>query len=143
MYKLIKAWYGLLQAPRAWNARLDKCLKELSFNKCMHELVVYTKVIIVGVYFDDLLVIGFDKREVEDFKLKMSKQFEMTNLELLSFYLGIEVSQEKMYTMLKQSPYAKKLLERSGMLNCNPSKYRMEHKFQLDKDEVGKTHRRY
>ncbi|XP_074356532.1 secreted RxLR effector protein 161-like [Apium graveolens] len=73
MYRLVKALYGLRQAPRAWNAKLDKCLKELGFEKCQHDHAVYTKcrngsVLIVGVYVDDLLVsygtkLVFDKDE--------------------------------------------------------------------------------
>jgi len=35
--KLSKALYGLRQAPRAWNIRLDKSLKKLGFRKCPSE----------------------------------------------------------------------------------------------------------
>ncbi|KAL8101414.1 hypothetical protein AgCh_033340 [Apium graveolens] len=118
VYKLVKALYGLRQAPRAWNARLDKCLRELGFKRCLHEQAVYTRfdrgnVVIVGVYVDDLLVTGTHKREIEEFKLQMSEQFEMSNLGLMSFYLGIEVSQTDLSTTLKQSAYAKRLLEKT------------------------------
>ena len=143
VYRLIKALYGLRQAPRAWNARLDKCLKELGFKRCLHEQAVYTKsdkgnTLIVGVYVDDLLVTGSSKCEIEEFKKQMNKQFEMSNLGLLSFYLGIEVRQTEYFTTLKQSGYAKKLLEKSGMMSCNSCKFPMEYKLQLDRDEGGK-----
>ncbi|KAL9258168.1 Retrovirus-related Pol polyprotein from transposon TNT 1-94-like protein [Drosera capensis] len=63
VYRLSKALYGLRQAPRAWNTRLDKNLKELGFTRCSQEQVVYTRsegdaVLIVGVYIDDLIVTG-------------------------------------------------------------------------------------
>lgn len=98
VYRLIKALYGLCQAPRAWNERLDKCLRNLGFTRCLHEQAVYTKcrnesVLIVGVYVDDLLVAGSSKQEIERFKHQMNGQFEMSDLGLLSYYLGIEVSQ--------------------------------------------------
>ncbi|KAJ0936654.1 putative RNA-directed DNA polymerase [Helianthus annuus] len=41
VYRLHKALYGLRQAPRAWNARLDRSLKEFGFSKCAHEQAVY------------------------------------------------------------------------------------------------------
>lgn len=103
---------------------------------------MYTKfdkgdVLIVGVYVDDLLITGSNKNEVEEFKSQMNTQFEMSNLGLLSFYPGIEVNQTEEFTTLKQSAYARKLLEKSGISSCNPCKFPMEHKLQLDKDEGG------
>lgn len=37
VYKLNKALYGLRQAPRAWNHKLNSILKELQFVKCSKE----------------------------------------------------------------------------------------------------------
>ncbi|KAL8090283.1 hypothetical protein AgCh_039668 [Apium graveolens] len=42
-YKLIKALYGLRQAPRAWYSKLNKSLEELGFSRCPHEYAVYMK----------------------------------------------------------------------------------------------------
>ncbi|KAM0021248.1 putative RNA-directed DNA polymerase [Helianthus debilis subsp. tardiflorus] len=39
---------------------------------------------------------------------------------------------------LKQSAYAKKVLNLAGMAECNSSKWPMEHKLKLTKDEKGK-----
>ena len=68
----------------------------------------------------------------------MNSEFEMTDLGKLSYYLGIEVSQQKSYIELKQTAYAKKMLEKAGMRDCNPVKYPMETKVQIHKDEAGK-----
>lgn len=142
MYKLLKALYGLRQAPRAWNARVDTCLRDLGFKKCLQEQPVYTKhkdvsVLIVGVYVDDLLVTDSNKEDIYEFKEQMNKQFDMSNLGLLSYYLEIEVCQAGNSTTIKQSAYTKKIHEKSGMLNCNPCNYPMEQRLQLDKDEGG------
>jgi len=71
--KLSKALYGLRQAPRAWNVKLDKSLKSLNFTKCACEPAVYTRgtgrnAVILGVYVDDLIVIGSDPAEIMKFK---------------------------------------------------------------------------
>ncbi|KAL8089642.1 hypothetical protein AgCh_039213 [Apium graveolens] len=142
VYRLFKALYGLRQAPRAWNTRLDECLKELGFKKCLHEQAVYTRcsngeTLIIGVYVDDLLVAGSNKSEIEKFKLQMNEKFEMSDLGLLSYYLGIEVNQGLGFTTVKQTSYAKKILEKAGMMYCNATKVPMECKLQLDKDKEG------
>ncbi|XP_023762718.2 uncharacterized mitochondrial protein AtMg00810-like [Lactuca sativa] len=57
---------------------------------------------------------------------------------LLSYYLGIEVSQELRGISLKQEGYARKLLEKAGLLDCNPIETPMENNLELTKDESGK-----
>lgn len=143
VYKLVKALYGLRQAPRAWYARLSKYLESLGFVKCPYEHAVYTKreggeVLIIGVYVDDLLVTGTSTSIISKFKKQMGEEFDMSDLGKLSYYLGIEVDQKGDYIELKQSAYAKKLLEKARMLECNPAKYPLEPKLQLSKDEKGK-----
>ena len=41
--RLHKALYGLWQAPRAWNAKLDATLGELGFQRCATEHALYTQ----------------------------------------------------------------------------------------------------
>ncbi|KAL9840291.1 putative RNA-directed DNA polymerase [Arabidopsis thaliana] len=48
----------------------------------------------------------------------MSKNFEMSDLGRLTYYLGIEVTQEEDGIILKQERYAKKILEEAGMNEC-------------------------
>ena len=113
--KLSKALYGLRQAPRAWNVKLDKSLKMLGFSKCASEPAIYKRgigknAVILGVYVDDLIVTGEDVSEIGRFKKQMTSQFEMSDLGLLSFYLGIEVEQLEDHITIRQSSYAKKIL---------------------------------
>jgi hypothetical protein len=62
------------------------------------------------VYVDDLIVTGSDLAEILKFNMEMTTQFEMSDLGLLSFYLGIEVDQQQDFITIKQSGYAKKNL---------------------------------
>ncbi|KAF0910082.1 hypothetical protein E2562_001318 [Oryza meyeriana var. granulata] len=43
VYRLRKALYGLRQAPRAWNAKLDDSLMSLGFQRSITEHAVYTR----------------------------------------------------------------------------------------------------
>ncbi|XP_047333268.1 uncharacterized mitochondrial protein AtMg00810-like [Impatiens glandulifera] len=65
------------------------------------------------------------------------KEFEMSDLGLLSYYLGIEVNHKKYSIEVKQKAYAKKVLKQFVMEDCNLNKYPMEAKLQLGKDVEG------
>ncbi|KAG7578674.1 Integrase catalytic core [Arabidopsis thaliana x Arabidopsis arenosa] len=124
VYKLNKALYGLRQAPRAWNNKLNTILGELSFVKCSKEPSLYRKqvncdLLLVAVYVDDLLVTGSSLSLILDFKKGMASKFEMSDLGLLTYYLGIEVIQHKGGIVLKQSRYAEKILGECNMKECN------------------------
>lgn len=68
----------------------------------------------------------------------MSSQFEMNDLGRLSYYLGIEVEKGNGYIELKQAVYVRKILEKAGMTECNPTKYPMDLKEKITKDEEGR-----
>jgi hypothetical protein len=114
--KLKKALYGLRQAPRAWNVKLDKELIALDFVKSKLEHVVYRRssknsFLLMGVYVDDLIISGPNVSDIKQFKSEMKKKFSMSDLSLLSYYLGIEVKQGDGGITLSQSSYAVKILE--------------------------------
>jgi hypothetical protein len=137
--KLHKALYGLRQAPKAWNSRLDTELHKLGFIKCKSEHGLYTRVknkhrLIVGVYVDNLIIMGESTKEVSMFKAEMKNIFHMSDLGILSYYLGIEVKQDDRGISLSQRAYAAKLLERASMTSCNSCVVPMEAKLKLSKE---------
>jgi hypothetical protein len=74
---------------------------------------------VVGVYIDDLIITGSDRDDMKSFKEEMVAALKMSNLGLLQYYLGIEVKQSASGTSLSQSAYVMKILENSGMTECN------------------------
>ncbi|XP_066374021.1 uncharacterized mitochondrial protein AtMg00810-like [Miscanthus floridulus] len=66
----------------------------------------------------------------------MASCFQMSNLGVLSYYLGIEMRQGKEMLTLGQSTYASKLLEWSGMAECKPCMTPMEERLKLMKDST-------
>jgi hypothetical protein len=88
--RLRRALYGLRQAPRAWYEKLDGTLRKLGFTQSEHDHAIYCRGgggcrLIVGVYVDDLLIIGTTPEEIGRFKVEMQLQFKMADLGLLSF----------------------------------------------------------
>lgn len=56
---------------------------------------------------------------IQEFKQGMAKNFEMSDLGRLTYYLGIEVVQHENGITLCQERYAKKILEDTKMSECN------------------------
>ncbi|KAG7565068.1 Zinc finger CCHC-type superfamily [Arabidopsis suecica] len=140
--RLKKALYGLKQAPRAWNTRIDKYFKEKDFIKCPYEHALYIKIqkddiLIACLYVDDLIFTGNNPSMFEEFKKEMTKEFEMTDIGLMSYYLGIEVKQEDNGIFITQEGYAKEVLKKFKMDDSNPVTTPMECGIKLSKNEEG------
>ena len=87
--KLQKALYGLKQAPRAWNSKLNEVLIQIRFARSKNDYRVYYETkgegrLIIGVYVNDMIIIGSNSHKIINFKEAMKKDFEMTDLGILS-----------------------------------------------------------
>ncbi|KAM0853640.1 hypothetical protein ACQ4PT_050938 [Festuca glaucescens] len=74
--------------------------------------------------------------EVAAFKEEMKATFQMSDLGLLSFYLGIEVHQDHSGITLRQTAYAKRIVELAGLTECNPALTPMEEMLKLSRDST-------
>ncbi|WVZ63766.1 LOW QUALITY PROTEIN: hypothetical protein U9M48_013373 [Paspalum notatum var. saurae] len=124
--RLRKALYGLRQAPRAWNAKLDSTLKGMGFEQSPHEAAIYRRgnggnALLVGVYVDDLVITGVKDAEVAAFKEEMKATFRMSDPGPFSFYPGIEVHRDDSGITLRQTAYAKRVVELAGLTDRNPA----------------------
>ena len=68
----------------------------LGLEKSLSESTMYVKhketnFFIMSLDVDDLLVIGNNTRLVEEFKEEMMKVFEMVDLGLMTYFLGMEI----------------------------------------------------
>jgi hypothetical protein len=82
-------------------------LKKIGFKQSAHEAVIYRRgsgrnVLLVGVYVNDLIITDANGKKVDAFKALMKNTFDMSDLGLLSFYLG-----SKCVKMQAGSPSAK------------------------------------
>jgi hypothetical protein len=59
----------------------------------------------------------------------------MSDLGLLSYYLGIQVTQKEGVISLCQSSYTLKILEQTGMKGCNSCHVPMENRLKLSKND--------
>nr|GEV78412.1 ribonuclease H-like domain, reverse transcriptase, RNA-dependent DNA polymerase [Tanacetum cinerariifolium]GEX67949.1 ribonuclease H-like domain, reverse transcriptase, RNA-dependent DNA polymerase [Tanacetum cinerariifolium]GEX96225.1 ribonuclease H-like domain, reverse transcriptase, RNA-dependent DNA polymerase [Tanacetum cinerariifolium] len=116
--------------------------KSLDFKKCALEQAIYTKTskyltLLIGVYVDDIIITGTPKKEIDKLKAQMEEKFEMSDLGLLAYYLGIEVTQTDGDILIKQSAYASIILKEARMLDCNETLIPMDSGTRLTKVTEG------
>ncbi|KAH9735190.1 hypothetical protein KPL71_017659 [Citrus sinensis] len=144
VYKLKKALYGLKQAPRAWYSHIDAYFLKEGFRKCPYEHTLYTKIgddgkmLMVCLYVDDLIYTGNDRVMFEKFKKSIMLEFDMTDLGLLHYFLGLEVIQSDAGNFICQKKYVEEILERFQMKNCNSVTTPIEKGLKLVKDPAGR-----
>ncbi|WVZ70144.1 LOW QUALITY PROTEIN: hypothetical protein U9M48_018836 [Paspalum notatum var. saurae] len=94
--RLRKALYGLKQAPRAWYARLKSFMLKSGFvmgsvDKTLFLLSRGGDTMIVQIYVDDIIFGGSSHALVSNFAEQMSREFEMSLMGELQFFLGLQI----------------------------------------------------
>lgn len=141
--RLKKAFYRLKQALRAWYNRVDKYFQNNNFTKCSYEHALYAKanrkqdILIVCLHVDDLILTRNNPKMFEEFKRTMTKEFEMMDIGLMSYYLGIEVKQCKERIFISQEGYVKEVLKKFNIGQCKPVSTLIEYGINLSKIDEG------
>jgi hypothetical protein len=139
--KLKKATYGLKQAPRAWYYRLDKFLQEKGFKKGIVDSNLYIKsegnnLLIVLVYVDDIIFGCTNESSVQWFANSMQTEFEMSMIEELSYFLGLQVKQISVGIFISQEKYLKEMLKKFQMEDSSLVSTPMVVGCKLSKDDI-------
>ena len=144
MYRLKKALYGLKQAPQAWFSHIEAYFLKEGFHKCPYEHTLSVKIrdkgklLIVYLYVDDLIFTGNDDVMFKEFKKSMMVEFEMSDLGMMHYFLGIEVVQLANGVFISQKKYVQDILDRFQMKDCNPVCTPTKFGLKLNKDHEGK-----
>ena len=114
--KLKKELYGLKQPTTVWFSRLENYLKKQGFKRGAIESNIYLKIedeniIIVVVYVDDIIFGRNFQILSVNFAFEMKKEFEMSMLGELKFFLGLQVYQIDKGIFISQTKYIKKFLK--------------------------------
>jgi hypothetical protein len=135
VFRLNKALYELKQAPRAWYGRIDSFLTSLGFTKSKANSNLYFKImdnepVILLLYVDDLFLTG-EEKIITECKQRLVAKFEMKDLGLMHYFLGLEVWQSLERIFLNQGKYTVEILKRFNMLECKSMNTPMEAKLKL------------
>ncbi|KAI3725113.1 hypothetical protein L1987_64888 [Smallanthus sonchifolius] len=91
--------------------------------------------LLVCLYVDDLIIASDSQDQIMEFKEHMKKDFEMTDMGVLHYFLGMEINYDQERIILSQHKYAKMLLDRFRMTNCSIASNPMEYGLKLSKED--------
>lgn len=139
--KLRKAIYGLKQASREWNKKLDTILIQSGLERSKVDPCIYYKVsgnkrLYIAVYVDDLLVLSNDRQIKEEIKAELKKQFKMKDLGEAKLCLGMRITRDRKQgkIWIDQEKYIDQVLTKFNMSTCNPSTTPLDPNQKLSKE---------
>nr|GEU90046.1 putative ribonuclease H-like domain-containing protein [Tanacetum cinerariifolium] len=95
VYKVVKAFYGLHQAPRAWYETLANYLLVNGFQRGKIDQTLFIKrqkgdILLAQVYVDDIIFGSTNKELCKAFEKLMKDKFQMSSIGELTFFLGLQ-----------------------------------------------------
>jgi hypothetical protein len=117
VWRLKKALYGLVEAPRLWYETLNSVLTEFGFTRttgdpCLYILRRVKQIVILGVFVDDFLVYGTSDKMVEEVKKMLGSRFKTKDLGVARWVLGMRLMQTANAYVLDQSQYLRDVVVR-------------------------------
>ncbi|GJW28550.1 putative ribonuclease H-like domain-containing protein [Tanacetum coccineum] len=93
VYKVVKALYGLHQAPKEWYATLSTFLLKNGYRRGTIDKTLFLKkdkhdIILVQVYVDDIIFGSTKKSWCDEFEALMKSRFQMSSMDELTFFLA-------------------------------------------------------
>ena len=140
VFKVVKALYGLHQAPRAWYRTLSNYLLEHGFRRGAIDKTLFIKnvskdILLVQVYMDDIIFGSTKESLCKEFEEIMHKRFQMSSMGELKFFLGLQVKQQEDGIFISQDQYVEDILKKFDLVSIKAAATPMEQKMNLKKNE--------
>ncbi|GJV62686.1 putative ribonuclease H-like domain-containing protein [Tanacetum coccineum] len=131
VYKVVKALYGLHQAPRAWYATLSTFLLQNGYRRGTIDKTLFIKkdkhdIILVQVYVDDIIFGSTKKSWCDEFEALMKSKFQMSSMGELTFFLGLQVKQKEDGIFISQDKYVAEILKKFDFANVKTAIHYLE-----------------
>ncbi|GKE17602.1 retrovirus-related pol polyprotein from transposon TNT 1-94 [Tanacetum coccineum] len=117
VYKVVKALYGLHQAPRAWYETLANYLLGNGFQRGKIDQTLFIKkqkgdIFLVQVYVDDIIFGSTNKELCTAFEKLIMDKFQMSSMGELTFFLGLQVKQKEDGIFISKDKYIAEILKK-------------------------------
>ncbi|GKA52428.1 retrovirus-related pol polyprotein from transposon TNT 1-94 [Tanacetum coccineum] len=94
--------------------------------------------LMVQIYVDDIIFASTNIAMCNEFANQMTTKFKMLMMRQMSFFLGLQISQNPRGIFINQSKYASEIVKKYGMLTTDSVDTPLVEKSKLDKDLQGK-----
>ena len=108
-----------------------------SVDKTLFLLKQGTDTLLVQIYVDDIIFGGSSHALVAKFVDTMSREYEMSMVRELTFFLRLQIKQTREGTFMHQGKYTKDLLKKFDMGEAKPLSTPMSTTMALDDEEDG------
>ncbi|GJS78615.1 putative ribonuclease H-like domain-containing protein [Tanacetum coccineum] len=140
VYKVVKALYGLHQAPRAWYATLSTFLEKHGYKRGTIDKTLFIRrnkkdIMLVQVYVDDIIFGSTNKSWCAEFETLMQSRFQMSSMGELTFFLGLQVKQNTKALAYLRQLCKLRCLKNFDLVKLSSCYHSMETKLPLTKDE--------
>nr|GEY07042.1 putative ribonuclease H-like domain-containing protein [Tanacetum cinerariifolium] len=120
VYKVVKALYGLHQAPRPWYETLANYLLENGFQRGKIDQTLFIKkqkgdILLVQVYVDNIIFGSTNKKLCKAFEKLMKDKFQMSSMGELTLFLGLQVKQKENRIFISQDKYVAEILRKFSL----------------------------
>lgn len=130
--RLRKALYGLKEAPRCWNEKLNNFLTQNGLKQSQSDFCLYTGTnVYILIFVDDILIIGNNQNIIQ----KLKEEFQAKEMGNISKFLGMEIAHTKQGMEIKQTQIIDKILLKFHMEDCKGSNTPMEVGLKINQDE--------
>nr|GFA67673.1 retrotransposon protein, putative, unclassified [Tanacetum cinerariifolium] len=108
-------------------------------NMVVYQMRNGNNLLLVQIYVDDIIFAASTLELCELFDNLMCSKFKMSMMGKISFFLGLQISQNPRGIFINQSKYALESLKKYGFESCDPVDTPMVEKSKLDEDREGKA----
>ncbi|GJV69872.1 retrovirus-related pol polyprotein from transposon TNT 1-94 [Tanacetum coccineum] len=132
----------ITDAPRAWYDTLSKFLLAQGFSKGVVDPTLFIRktgkhTLHVQIYVDDIIFASTDPKDCDRFSNEMSSKFQMSMMGQISFFLGLQISQNPRGIFINQAKYANEILKKFDLHKSDPVDTPMVERTKLDEDLSG------
>lgn len=126
--KLRKSLYGLKQAGRQWNHKINEILMKIGFSQCKRDSCVIIKrnnneINIMALYVDDILLACTSSKSMNAILENLSRHIKVVDRGPVDYYLEMEIERREPRGKIEmhQKNFINELIIQWNMENCKPA----------------------